>query len=763
MRTEAQINNAALQGESSGDKKQRRKRRAIYAAIALLIGTGAVAPFYLSRREKSPETGEVYKLFVTHDLVMHLPQAQEFDRVLRSGVIYPRWLPNVNHGYGVVTMNFYPPGQFYLMSLFNAIFGDWVNGLFALSALGLAGSGLAFYLFARLFLGRAGSGAAAILYMLLPFHTLNLYWQGAIPQFLGYVFIPLVMYFAYKSGREGKLRHVAALGLIYGLYLLTHLPVSYLFTYIVALYAAVWAISARDWKIGLRIAAGMALGLLLSAIYWLPAALESKYIYEWASELLPYHRTYFTLPLPTDYFTILLNVVFAIQLLTLITGLVILAPTAFKGRPVHDRMDREATRQVRIWMLMGVLTTLFNTSPASLILRFVPKIQVATPAWRWLVIAGFFACLLIAAAIEKLRAAGRKPSWSVSLGRAVVVMVFVITVFFSARFIVYEALSSPTYKPPAVYVDSGFTPRGAPPPELLPDVPLVRLEPGGGVAEIKRWDAQNREVHVSSEKSGFLRLKTYNYPGWVARIDGKPVEIKTDLHGSQLIDMPSGDHNVEVAFVNTMPRTAGTIISGLALVAIVGLGLARDVRTGIGGRVVAGPGEPLEPGGIGEISTASPRVTGSPQSEPAVAPTRLLRSKGRLKAISGRWLALTLAGLVGVSVVAISFLPGRGAGPAAVKPPAQDLKGAARISIAGYNRLTIASDEEAFDELIRALSSRNDPKVQSLIEAGRAFTIENEVRVKALGSSGSKIRVLILEGDHADTEAWVLDRWIKNP
>ncbi|HVF90650.1 MAG TPA: 6-pyruvoyl-tetrahydropterin synthase-related protein [Blastocatellia bacterium] len=756
MRIEEQIENAVLKGKSSPGTRQRRKRLVLYAAVALLIGTSAVAPFYLSRREKSAETGEVYKLFVTHDLVMHLPQAQEFDRVLRSGVIYPRWLPNVNHGYGVVTMNFYPPGQFYLMSLFNAIFGDWVNGLFALSALGLAGSGLAFYLYARVFLGRTGSAAAAILYMLLPFHILNLYWQGAIPQFLGYAFIPLVMYFAYKSGRRGEPRNLAALGLIYGLYLLTHLPVSYLFTYVLALYAVVWTISERDWKIGLRIASGMALGLFLSAIYWLPAALESKYIYEWATELLPYHKTYFTLPLPTDHFLILINLVFAIQLLTLITALAILAQTAFKGRPVYDGMDREATRQVRIWVVMAVLTTLFNTAPASLILRFVPRIQVATPAWRWLVIAGFFACLLVAAAIEKLWAASRKPFWAISPGRAGVVIVFVITFYFSARYVIFEALSSPTYKPPAVYVDSGFTPKGAVPPHLLPDVPPVRLEPGGGVAEIKRWDAQNREVHVSSEKPGFLRLKTYNYPGWVAKIDGKPVEVKTDLYGSQMVEMPSGEHDVEVSFVNTMPRTTGTIVSGLALLAIVGLSLSGDMRRGA-------RGEPLDPRSVEEVSIAPPPMMESPVSEPAAARTRRFRLEGRLKSGGARWLVLALAGLAVVSVIAISFLSNRRAHPAAASPSAQDLKNATRISIAGYNRITLASDEEAFDELIRALSSRNDPKVQSLIEAGRAFTIENEVRVKTLGTSGSKVRVLILEGDRADTEAWVLDRWIKNP
>jgi len=734
--------------EASPSAKRGRRWAGVAActAIALIIGIAAVSPFYLSRYEKSEETGEVYRLFVTHDLVMHLPQAQDFDRVLRSGVIYPRWLPNVNHGYGVVTLVFYPPGQFYLMALFNWLFGDWVNGLFALSALGLAASGLAFFIYARLFLGRVASGLAAILYMLIPFHMLNLYWQGAIPQFLGYAFMPLVMYFAYKSGRHGKPQHMAALGLIYGLYVLTHLPVSYLFTYVLALYAIVWAISERDWRVAFRISIGMALGLLLSAIYWLPAALESKYIYEWASELLSYHNTYFTLPLPTDYFLIIINLVFLIQALSIALAIAMLAPTVFKGKPVREGAGHETTKQVRIWALLAVVTTIFNTSLAAPVLKLVPRIQVATPAWRWLAVAGFFGCLLIAAAVEKLSASDRKPLWRVLVPRAAMVAVFIITILFSARYIVVEALASPTYKPPAVYVDSGFTPKGSTPPDRLPDVPLVRLEPGKGTSEIIRWDPQLRVVKVACESPGYLRLKTYNYPGWTAKVDGRPNEIKTDLYGAQMIEVSAGEHTVEIAFVNTPPRTLGAIISGIALLAMAGLALAGSVRRSARTTPVA---------------IESPKVE-TPKVEPPEHSPRRFGLEGGVKILAQPKLALGAAGLIIIIALGAFLLFRQPVDTPDVSPSAQDAGEASRVFVEGYNRITVASDERVFEELIGALSSRNQSKIQSLIDSGRAFDIENNARVRPLGASGSKAKVLILEGKHAGTEAWVLDRWIRN-
>lgn len=75
----------------------------------------------------------------------------------------------------------------------------------------------------------------------------------------------------------------------------------------------------------------------------------------------------------------------------------------------------------------------------------------------------------------------------------------------------------------------------------------------------------------------------------------------------------------------------------------------------------------------------------------------------------------------------------------------------------------VAADEQSFDELIRALTSRNEAKIQSLIESGKAFAVRNDVRVEILGGSGNKIKVRLLEGARADAEAWVLDRWVRNP
>ena len=245
----------------------------------------------------------------------HVHNMQQFDKSLRSGLLQPRWFSEVNNGYGSATLNYYQRGLYYLTSLGHLLTGDWWWGIFLVCIFALAGSGLSFYFLASQFYSKTASITGALLYMLLPYHLLNLYWRGALAELLGYVLLPLITLFAVRLGRRGRLRHYALFGLFYGLYLMTHMPTGILLTYMLAFFAVVWAAKERDLKVGLRLAVGMTVGILLSATYWLPAALETKDVYEYATDLFPYHRSYITMIIQGDYFTPIVNYMFVLHCL----------------------------------------------------------------------------------------------------------------------------------------------------------------------------------------------------------------------------------------------------------------------------------------------------------------------------------------------------------------------------------------------------------------------------------------------------------------
>ena len=696
-------------------------RRVLIALGSLITGALIATPFFVHTDFASKGLWMVN----THDMIQHVAVMKDFDHVLKSGILYPRWLSDINNGYGIPWMNFYPPGFYYAASLINAAFGDWTKTLFAISILGFAASGLAFYWLAREFCSSAASAIAALFYMLLPYHVINLYWQGAMPQFLGFVFLPLTLLFAFRVGSLGRLRDYAGLALFYGAYLMTHAPVSFLMSYTLAFYGIVWAFWQRDLKIALRIATGMIVGLALGAIYWVPAAIETRDIQEHFSAIFPYHNSYITL-MPLEGFGNLLNHSFALQTLT-----IILAAFIIRNFPRTNDESSDSKMQTRMWILMAALTTFMSTSFSIYVSKLLPKIQVATFAWRWLAISNLFTALLVAVAIDRLRARANLTAmkrWAYAGGLAVLM---VWNVGYTIQGVVRGALKNPPFTAPEMYVEGGFTPVNSTLPQSLPETPQVVIQPEGAASETIRWDPYHRDVAVSVDQPSQVRLKSYNFPGWSATVDGQKTPITSDKDGIQIVSVAAGRHRIESSFTNTAPRTVGALLSGLGLLAVLALGAFDRAR---------------------EAS----RLEKDAESSRATLYVKLLKPVA----------PVVVALLIGA--VLLFWLSGRGrSAPATGNAVSVKTRTSAAtnaevmLHIDGATSVVAAVDERALDELISALASRNNSRVDSLVESGRAVRLPNDTTVRILQFGGGKTKVRILQGEWLMTEVWVPERWIK--
>lgn len=741
--------------------------RALPFALFALTGIIAVAPFF-SRTERAPATNEPVKMLWTDDMPNHIAYSKAFDKAFRSGYFYPRWLSDINKGYGVAMMIFYPPGLHYLSFSVHAVVGDWMDTYFVIAALGLAASGLSFYWLSRVFFGRAASAIASLFYMLFPFHIFNLYWQGAIPQFLGYVFMPLVVYFAYRLGNEGRLRYYAGLGFIYGLYLMTHFPISYLFTYTLALYAVLWAARERDVKIAFRIACAMALGLLISSIYWLPAALESKYVYEWASEVMPYHSTYLTLLESQNTFGFIVNASFTLIVAAIVLSVWALGATSLEGEPFvwkKKYTGDSAYFQVRLWAILAVTATFMSTTFSMHVSKLIPRIDAATPAWRWLAIATLFASLLVGAAAERLINGATRRSIRLWGMRAAIGVMIAISLWITVKYVIIEPVRTrQSYAFSPYHMDSGFTPKNSTPPDNLPDTPLVMLEPESGATEMLRWEPQYRELYVFAEEPSELRLKTYNFPGWVARVDGQPAPVSSDKDGAMVIAIPAGKHKVEAEFVNTPPRKMGIALASIGLMTIFGLALVDRLQWR---QRRARPGAKAATVGDSVAERRDPK-----SSEAGFAATATgIRAATLFKyryVIAG--LAVALCLLLGFILLRPSNRgrasdAGRAA-PSASQP--ETARGSAlvtgaevRLRIEGLDSIPVAVDEKGLDELINALSKKDGNAIDALTQAGRVINVARDTGVRVIQMTMGKARVRITEGEYIMQEGWVLERWLR--
>ena len=525
----------------------------------MVVAASLVGPFFVARHGQVVAP-DALPIPATHDMAQHVTVLRQFDEAVRDGDLYPRWQPDFNRGYGLPWLNFYPPGFYYLAEIFQLVTLSPVGALLAACLILMAGSGHASYALSRTFFPRVPSALGAAFYMITPYHTLDLYLRGALPELTGFLLAPLVFLFAYKAGERGRAKHIAALGLILGVYLICHFPVAYLLTLTTAVYAAAWSAWHRDVKIALRIGAGAVLGGIVSAAYWMPAMVERVYVREPFSEVFPYHQSYIRLFSGGDSFTQFVNHSFLGLAAAIGLGVVILfLLRSFAGT------------QVRLFTALALLT-LFMVTPWSLhVSRLIPNINAISFAWRWMVIVSCCAAFVVAFAAAAISKAGRAPlRWALM---AALAGVFVFNGWVSVR-VMANAFTTGNQEAPVQRDEYGFIPAGAVDPPSLPDGPDARLSSGAGRIEILAWRPLRREILVETPEAQLLRLKTFTFPGWTARVDGRVVALQADADGAQLIPIAAGSHRVRVTFENTRTRIGAMALSLLAISIAAGLIIA---------------------------------------------------------------------------------------------------------------------------------------------------------------------------------------------
>jgi hypothetical protein len=302
------------------------------------------------------------------------------------------------------------------------------------------------------------------------------------------------------------------------------------------------------------------------------------------------------------------------------------------------------------------------------------------------------------------------------------------------------ALKNGGFVPPRNYVESSMTPNDATHPEQLPDTALVVIEPQGGASNIITWMPQRREIRVQVEQPSRVRLKTYNFPGWTARVDGARVPLASDADGIQVVEVPAGVHTIEVRFQNTTPRWIGTWITFLAFIAVFGLTMAGRVQAYRQSRAA----------GRESLTATSASVANN--------------------AKAGRWVRYAvIAGTILIAfaiIVALVMRLNRKQPPSARPAPEQrhsaiSVGTEAVLFIEGQESIFVAIDEQALPELLGSMAAKENDKVDDLIRSGRVARVANNTKVQVVEMAAGKTKIRIIEGERVMQTGWVVDRWVR--
>ena len=500
-------------------------------------------------------------------------EAAQLDAALRDGQIPVRWLPDLDGGRGLPVFVYASPLAFYAIALVHATgIGVLVaTKIVVLVALVLAGFATFAWLKTHVPDPAAAVGAAA--YAAAPILAALVHLLGDPAVAAAYALVPLVFLGAARAATR-TYGGVASLAIAFAALTLADKTIAVALLPLVAVYAVI--LRAR-----LRIAAGIAIGALVSVFQWGPAWMERDLV----------HRAHTALPFDAWAIVKLAVVPAAIAAAGLARGRG--RALALPALGAACLLVALAVRPVAPLVLVAVVAAAIAAASAGsgpqhlrallLALSIVPPLATAAFALaRQDALLGFLAAgqavaaaIAIAAATLDERIAERGPP-------AIVGLVVALVVPWSAAAPVRSALTGEPVvstlrehdlarehvraagltRPGNLVRPVTIAPDTSPPPPSGSS--LSEFEVRGGELEVSRFTRTARRIALDadSETGGIIALELHDFPGWELTLEGPPYWKREEIaHGSDragriAVSIPPGRWHLEARWTETPLRRA---------------------------------------------------------------------------------------------------------------------------------------------------------------------------------------------------------------
>jgi hypothetical protein len=540
--------------------------------------------------------------FVSDDGLFHVYRTAALADAWQHGVLWPRLFPDFGFGYGQAVLNFYAPLSYVPGALLSVLGLNPAAAVQVVIALSFLLAAAAAFGYGNFLFGPAGGVLAAVVYTYTPYHLADAYLRGAVPEHMAFIFPPLILWAftaafwspfpAYRSPLTPLLWGALAwAGLV-----LTHNLTALLMMPVAVLQLGVLAVWTRRWRRLWGAAGALVLAVGLSAVFWLPALVESRAVglsvgasagyanhLLTAETLLRRSLAYFVNPPET------LGPVFPLNWFAL--GLVAVGTIVLLRKLPSFRKDGNFARSTPLPMLgfhliVAVIAMFMTTTAALFIWRpLTPLLGQLQYPWRFLLLEAV-GLMGVAAALPALLArearVDRVGVLAVSRSAWIVAAVSLLAMLAALPGLRVEPLpvsQTDARLPGRMWAEDaangqvGATWTG----EFLPvavseqrwalgrpregavDGPALQPPPA---VTLTRLGYTSLAVQVDSAAPMQLRLHQFHLPGWSATVDGQPAATyPTGELGLVTVDVPAGTHEVQIRYGATPARTAGLLIS----------------------------------------------------------------------------------------------------------------------------------------------------------------------------------------------------------
>jgi len=503
---------------------------------------------------------------------------------------------------------------FYLGEGFHLLGLGFVSAVKAVFAFSLLFSGVTMFLFVRRFMGSRAGLLAGLVYIYIPYHIVDVYVRASLAESLALAFFPLNLWLFYETVAAPRLTAVLGAGLSYAGLMLIHNGLTLLFSPLLGIYLIFLVFSRalagreRGLSGGLPgLARGLVrsclppilsllLGLGLSAIFWLPMALEFKYVRldQWMGGYYGYRDHFVHLfQLFSPFWGYGLSepgledaLPFQLGAIPLVFG--------FLSLVALRRVGKGELRRLLLFFQVTTVVIIFLMLPASIplweVLRLVTFAQFP---WRLLTLA------IVALSFLAGSLLGRADPSPGGISPLAVVALAALVILGSYPYLMPQIVESaegpvslqgliefqrsagemtgsttwvheiPIWSPMAQHI-------------VTQDKPLITKVDFGSlpakreeriIVGTKGYGTTFEKVIFRARKAGRITFNTFYYPGWHAYLleseEGPIVRelpiVPHDTLGKITVPVPEGDHYLLLCFEDTPVRVVGKYVTALSV------------------------------------------------------------------------------------------------------------------------------------------------------------------------------------------------------
>lgn len=507
------------------------------------------------------------QFFYTQDGWTHLARAGAFYKALMDGQIPVRWAGDLNYAYGMPLFNFVFHFPYILMSVFIYFGFGLSDSLKIITLLSFVFSGIFMYLFTKnFFADEKKAFLSTVFYQFFIFRFVDMFVRGSVGEMFVFAFFPLILYGICLSMKKNYIKSFIAIAIGTALLILSHLAMGAVFILIAIIFTFLFVLG-KIKKIVLSFF--MIVGIGMSAYYWMPALIEHKYTYGslFAKNLYLAHFV----PL-TNLFSInLLNDprlrigdvpvqigVFHVFVIIAVVALLI------KGK-ISTLNDKKL---ILFCFTLLILSFIIMQPISKPIWKNIPLFEQFQFPWRFLSVVGFATSMLSVFLLN----------FGIFKKRAIyfLIVCFVVgsTIFYWYPQLGFKKINENNYwnyPLNTTYFGETDLVWSAGPAKAYPK---KKIEIIGNNALVSNLNTKSNlhTFNVSVNDTNLVIDHTQYYPGWIAKIDGKEVEIQFQdpLHRGEItFYVPKGKHEVVVRFLETKIRTAADFISIFSFITFI--------------------------------------------------------------------------------------------------------------------------------------------------------------------------------------------------